>query len=274
MSQNTMKQSICYIVLVLALTLLGNVSGQMALVAVSQAAPLIAVIILLVLFNGRKETLADSGIARIGKLRWYVIALLSGIPIIAGFAAAWTAGIISLPDTANFPPDKTIWDFIQFRTILAWGPQTLIMTTLFSFGEEIGWRGYLQPKLTKQFGVKKAILTTAAVWAVFHYPFYMNGYNTDGNLWITIGLFTIAIVPMSVFIGWVRYKSESLWPVVIIHAMINLVRSWLEMLFLVKQPGWSYFAGESGVITIAVWGLIGFFLWRLLSKQNPSASLK
>ncbi|MEK3871915.1 CPBP family intramembrane glutamic endopeptidase [Paenibacillus sp. FSL M7-0831] len=39
------------------------------------------------------------------------------------------------------------------------------------------------------------------------------------------------IFPLSVFMGWVRWRSQSVWPAVVIHMIINLSRSWLEQLF-------------------------------------------
>ncbi|WII38250.1 hypothetical protein [Paenibacillus thiaminolyticus] len=64
--------------------------------------------------------------------------------------------------------------------------------------------------------------------------------------------------------GWVRCASGSLWPVVLIHTVINHRRYWLEVLFYHKQSGWTYIAGESGAVTLLIWCLAALFIWRAL----------
>ncbi|MBA4493663.1 CPBP family intramembrane glutamic endopeptidase [Paenactinomyces guangxiensis] len=101
------------------------------------------------------------------------------------------------------------------------------------------------------------------VWAVFHYPFYMNGYNEAGNVWINIGLFTVTLVPLSIVMGWIRMKSQSLWPVVIFHGMVNHQRVFWEQVFYVKTDGWGYIAGETGVISLVIWSILAMIIRRV-----------
>lgn len=264
-------------ILVLLLTLLANLSKITALVAISQLAPLITVMLLLIVLPGRKEALKLLGIAKIGGLKWYAAALLSIVPITVGFLGAWAFGIVDLPSAeflAKGAAHFTVPQYVGYITRNSWAPVMLIMMFIFSFGEEIGWRGYLQPRLTQAFGIKKSILITAAVWTCFHYPFYLNGYNEDGNVWINMLLFSVMIFPLSVFMGWVRWRSQSVWPAVVIHMIINLSRSWLEQLFFVKSAGWSYVAGESGIVTIVVWAVAAIWIWKKLlveAKPNPGS---
>ncbi|WP_430190536.1 CPBP family intramembrane glutamic endopeptidase [Paenibacillus thiaminolyticus] len=268
------KETGLYTALVLGLTLAANLSGRMELIGISQAAPLIAVLLLLLLRPGRKDTLRRTGITRFGKPRWYIVVLLAGLPVAAGFAAAWAVGYVSLPAAQELGGGMTVPAYIQLVTLNLFKPNLfIVMTLLFAFGEEIGWRGYLQPKLTEMLGVRKAILITAAVWAVFHYPFYLNGYNDDGMPLITIALFTAMIFPLSIVMGWVRYASGSIWPAVLIHTVINHSRYWLEVLFYHKQSGWTYIAGESGAVTLLIWCLAALFIWRALpGRERNNAS--
>lgn len=263
------KEAGLYIALVLGLTLAANLSGRMELIGISQATPLIAVLILLLLRPGRKDTLRGTGITRLGKPRWHIVALLAGLPVAAGFAAAWALGYVALPSAQELGGGMTVAAYIQLVTLNLFKPNLfIVMTLLFAFGEEIGWRGYLQPKLSEALGVRKAVLITAAVWAVFHYPFYLNGYNDDGMPLITIALFTAMIFPLSIVMGWVRYASGSIWPAVLIHTVINHSRYWLEVLFYHKQSGWTYIAGESGAVTLLIWCLAALFIWRALPDAD------
>ncbi|OZB90428.1 CPBP family intramembrane glutamic endopeptidase [Paenibacillus sp. XY044] len=270
MEMTPVRSAAAFSMTVLLLTLLANLSGNMNLVALSQLAPIITVILMLIILPGRRDALRSSGLGTVGGLRWYFAAILSIVPIGVGFVAAWAFGIVHLPSaeflsqgTAHF----TVSEYAWYITKSSWSPIMLISMLIFSFGEEIGWRGYLQPKLTEACGIRKSIMITAAVWACFHYPFYINQYNADGNVWIDLVLFTVMIFPLSVFMGWVRWRSRSIWPVVLIHMIINLSRNWLEQLFFDKASGWSYVAGESGVITIAVWAACAAVIWVRLKKH-------
>ncbi|MFD0698252.1 CPBP family intramembrane glutamic endopeptidase [Paenibacillus sp. GCM10027628] len=271
MKNNWITASLAYSALVLITTLLANLTRNTSFIALSQMTPLIIVLLLFMMLPGRKETLRASGMGRIGNVKWYAVAVLSGIPIILSFLVAWLLGFVSLPTaeylnsgTAKF----TVSEYIAYMTKMAWSPQMLITMGIFAFGEEIGWRGFLQPKLMEDMGARKAILVTAAIWALFHYPFYLNDYNQDGNLFVDMLLFTLMIFPLSVFMGWVRLKSGSLWPAVLIHTVINMTRSWLEQLFHTKTTGWSYVAGEAGIVTLVLWTVIALLIWFTLPKPS------
>ena len=45
------------------------------------------------------------------------------------------------------------------------------------FGEEWGWRGYLLPKMMKQFKIVPTLLITGVIWGVWHAPLTIMGHN-------------------------------------------------------------------------------------------------
>jgi membrane protease YdiL (CAAX protease family) len=51
-----------------------------------------------------------------------------------------------------------------------------IVNSLFTFGEEYGWRGYLLPKLMP-LGSPKAILLSGVIWGLWHAPIIAMGHN-------------------------------------------------------------------------------------------------
>ena len=56
-----------------------------------------------------------------------------------------------------------------------------ILNIVPSLGEEIGWRGYLLPKLNTMFSRKKTVLLTGLIWGVWHAPIVAMGYNYGKN---------------------------------------------------------------------------------------------
>ncbi len=79
----------------------------------------------------------------------------------------------------------------------------IVAVTIGPIAEEIFFRGFLQPR----FGV----ILTAVAFGVLHF-----GYGSIGEV---IGAFTIGLL----FGWWVKYKNSNLWPVILAHALYNLL---------------------------------------------------
>jgi len=53
-----------------------------------------------------------------------------------------------------------------------------ILSTLGQAGEEVGWRGFLLPRLTEQTGLVGASLIVGVVWAAWHLPLFFMPVST------------------------------------------------------------------------------------------------
>ncbi|MER3459512.1 MAG: CPBP family intramembrane metalloprotease domain-containing protein, partial [Chloroflexota bacterium] len=64
--------------------------------------------------------------------------------------------------------------------VIAGAVQAILLAPLLNalpvFGEEFGWRAYLQPKLLP-LGGRKAMLLMGLIWGVWHWPVVAMGYN-------------------------------------------------------------------------------------------------
>ncbi|MDY7081964.1 MAG: CPBP family intramembrane glutamic endopeptidase, partial [Halobacteria archaeon] len=96
-----------------------------------------------------------------------------------------------------------------------------IVNSFFTFGEEFGWRAYLLPKL-RPLGDSSALVLTGVVWGVWHYPIILMGYNY-GVKWSVPSLLAMTwfTVVAGVILGWLTFKTESVWFAVVGHASIN-----------------------------------------------------
>jgi membrane protease YdiL (CAAX protease family) len=92
------------------------------------------------------------------------------------------------------------------------------------FGEEFGWRGYLQQKLMP-LGGRKAVLLVGVIWAVWHWPAiflglnYLRGYRGEPVVGPLLWVWTL--LPVSVLYGWLTLRSGSVWPATIAHGVNN-----------------------------------------------------
>ena len=90
-----------------------------------------------------------------------------------------------------------------------------------ALGEELGWRGWLLPKLMP-LGTVPALVLSGVVWGLWHSPLILLGYNypaAPGWLGLTM-MIGMCIIVGAVF-GWLRLRSESVWPAALAHGAFN-----------------------------------------------------
>ena len=131
---------------------------------------------------------------------WYVLAL--GIP----FAVAGVARVI-LAVTGGAPAG--------FGTIRAIEAVIFVLV----IGEEIGWRGFLQPRLRTRMGLGAAGLATGVAWTLWHLPIYL----APGQGLLAFAQFAWWVLPMAVVIGAVTEGAR--WSVIVatlMHGAANI----------------------------------------------------
>lgn len=96
-----------------------------------------------------------------------------------------------------------------------------IINTIPALGEEIGWRGFLLPRLMP-LGPVGAILVSGVIWGLWHAPLILLGYNYPGVApWLgQLAMIGMCIVVGGVF-GWLRLRSGSVWPAALAHGSFN-----------------------------------------------------
>lgn len=163
----------------------------------------------------------------------------------SGFAAQIAA---AAPAGATLPP-ITLLVVLQLAAI----PVGALVNSVLAFGEELGWRGWLQTALLP-LGTWPALLITGAVWGLWHAPIILLGYNfarpdLTGLLFMVGGC-----VAWGVLLGWLRLRSASVWPAVLAHGSLNAVGGLVLLL------------ADSGAFPdLAVVGPLGLVAWVLLA---------
>jgi membrane protease YdiL (CAAX protease family) len=199
------------------------------------------------------------------KYEWlaYLLPILYALPVYLG-CWAFVSGSF---DYASFSKSfADTYSMMQWPNLATLGLGVPLLATLgmvgslsHALGEEIGWRGFLLPRLTGRFGFTVGCLISGTVWAVWHYPGLLwADYNAGTQPLYAMACFTLMVVPMAFVMGWLRLKSGSLWPCAVLHASHNL---FIQVIFdeLTKDTGRAkYVTTEFGfglVLTIAATAL-------------------
>lgn len=119
-------------------------------------------------------------------------------------------------------------------------------------GEELGWRGYLLPKLMKRFSPRMAVLITGVIWGVWHAPMIALGHNYGldyvGYPWLGILLMTLFCVGFGSFMASLSIKTRSAIPAALSHASLNGLAS---AALLVSKAGYNPLVGPLPVGILA-----------------------
>jgi hypothetical protein len=93
-------------------------------------------------------------------------------------------------------------------------------------GEEIGWRGFLQPELLKRFNPAITSLFIAFIWLLWHIPlFWLEGAAQAGG---SIIYFAMSVFAMAFLFTLLYIKSNgSLLLAILFHTMINYVSAFI-----------------------------------------------
>lgn len=171
-----------------------------------------------------------------------------------------TAGIEAPP----IPSPFVIWPALFFASLII----APFFNTLLAFGEEVGWRGYLLPKLMP-LGKRWAYLLIGIIWGLWHLPLVLMGFMYPGNPFAGVVMFLVLTTVFGIYMNelTLRYRSSILagW----IHGVFNTQRLGLwALLFPTINP---WLGGFSGILGIGVWLLLGLWVSRLEMK-SPALS--
>ena len=99
----------------------------------------------------------------------------------------------------------------------------LIVISVFAFFEEMGWRAWLLPKLIGRHQLKKGLLISAAICALWHIPFILGGihYIENAPLSAMVLFFTFGQLGVGLILGWFWISTRSIWIVSLAHGSLN-----------------------------------------------------
>lgn len=154
---------------------------------------------------------------------------------------------------------------ITIIAIILLGTVGVIRAMATTLGEEIGWRGFFIYELKKVLSFSGVSIFSGIIWAAWHWPllvFY------SSNILLEFITFFIVIISMSFIMTYYTFKSKSVWPAVIFHAVSNVYIQKILPGLTIKIEGSEHWLGENGIMFALVTSVFGVVYWRKALQEK------
>ena len=240
----------------------GGLSAFPAAIPLAMFSPALAAAIVLK-STGRRVFGAEGLNFRLGRVRWWFGGLFgTAILCAAAFAltalidpqamasggelAAMTKRLGNVPDLGT--PESKLFAAIALTVLIA----PFLNLPLF-LGEELGWRGFLTPRMVGLFG-RRGVLLTGVVWALWHLPILILGHNY-GAQWVPGLLVWIPLcISLSVLFTALYNLGGAIWPAALGHGVLNQIATLLTGILLIRDRFDPLIDGAAGLAGLMVFG--------------------
>ena len=228
--------------------------------------------ILLRAFGGDGWKDSGFGLNLLSGWKWYLVALLVyPLAALLTFGLGALLGIVSADGFAAQ----------GFNAYLSVAGTMFIGSLMKNIFEEFAWRGYLTPRLEAA-NIHPLLnhLIVGILWWSWHLPYYYyfldrnvltSSITTSIPVFLVIGL--LVLFPTAILFGELRLLSKSVWPVFVLHNVINALSMPLLINGFIKVDGplaAVFTPTNEGIITSILFGAVGLALYQYRMKHQSA----
>lgn len=206
-----------------------------------------ATIVLLISRGLDRGAWVDLGFTVLGIRTWLVACAVPLLALGGGLVAAQVLGLTA----PSLPKGVSGLEFVAISLAL------IELSSIAAFGEELGWRGFLLPRLAG-LGRTRAGLASGALWAAWHIPIY--GFTPN------MAAFTLAVVAVGFVANELRAATGSVWPAAILHGAHNAGGTITGTLVVGAPASVGSVMGTTGVVPLAIY--LAFAL-AVVARRKP-----
>lgn len=148
-----------------------------------------------------------------------LLIIVSAILYFLLFPTHFDTGLTLLQGAEVTPSTILLVSLLQ---VILVGPVINIVPTM---GEELGWRGYLLPKLRTLFSDRLSIIISGIIWGLWHAPVIIMGHNYGteypGYPYVGILVMVVFCVALGIIEGYFTIKLNSVIPAAMVHSAMN-----------------------------------------------------
>lgn len=210
----------------------------------------------------------------LGKDGWWALRRSLRLPFPESFvlALAFPVGISAVVSFGQYLVDRFHWVAYQIGKLAPpqiasyFGfPSAALLWQLFlALWEEIVFRGLLQPRLIRRYGLLRGIFLVGIVFAAFHFFYDFSSELTYGDVLLTLSRRLYVGLALSFVLGWLTLRTRSVLPAAVAHGVYNV---------LVESPLGPQFMGK-GPLIVLLWGALAYVLfryWPVQGEDEPGA---
>ncbi|MBM4028358.1 MAG: CPBP family intramembrane metalloprotease [Planctomycetes bacterium] len=127
------------------------------------------------------------------------------------------------------------------------------------FGEELGWRGFLQRQWAF-LGFWRSSLLIGVVWGLWHAPLILQGHNYPQHPVAGVFMMTFLCILLAPIFGYIRVKARSVIAAAIVHGTFNATYG---LSIALVRGGSDLTTGVTGLPGFLVLAAVLLLLWRL-----------
>jgi membrane protease YdiL (CAAX protease family) len=197
--------------------------------------------------------------------RWWLAAVSPLLALLAVLAVLGATG-------AGVPPRS---GFAEFSGLPAgWGALGVAaaLVLIGGWGEETGWRGYLQPALQRRMTPVAATGIVAAVWAGWHIPqFFLIRTYEDFPI-AMLPVFILGMAGGAVVLTWLYNHTRSVLACAVWHGLYNLAGATAAASSgagVISAAIWTFVVGLAVVLLVLEWRAVRAGRGSVLQPPEP-----
>jgi membrane protease YdiL (CAAX protease family) len=153
--------------------------------------------------------------------KWYLAAFLLA-PSLIVLAVYINAALVGVPPDFSTVMAHKIFGASAYLPLFI---LPFFLVDLISNGEEMGWRGYVLPRLQAKYSALTSTLILGVIWGFWHLPKYLSHWNTVSFAWFMVHTMAYAVI-----LTWLYNNTKgSLLLVAISHASSNTAGVFMPM---------------------------------------------
>jgi len=207
----------------------GGLEKNPMLVPLGMFTPMLSALVVQKL--AKRSILGNQGLGfRLGRLRYWVLApagcvisILLSFPLsflmtpglmASGSEVVANTGRLALPSEGL---GLTATLLLAFTLTLTVGP---VLNLPIFLGEEVGWRGFMNPRLIALLG-RPGLILGGAIWALWHLPMILLGHNYPRHPWLGLLVWVPICICLNILLEAARRAGQSIFPAALSHGIIN-----------------------------------------------------
>jgi membrane protease YdiL (CAAX protease family) len=212
----------------------------------------------LIIYYWHKLPLADLGISlEINK--WFIVGWL--LPVFLAFATLCVS--LFFPGVEYVQQKDNIAIIKLLILGLLVGPT---FNAIFAFGEELGWRGFMQKELAS-YGFWKSSFIIGLIWGIWHCPLIVQGHNYPQHPFLGVGMMIIFTILLSPLFMYIRIKSNSVISAAMMHGTLNAMAGFP----LVFVKGNNLIIGVQGISGFVILIGLNILLFWVTKREKKNA---